>query len=203
MQQTKREMMGKIKFIEEFAPLLVFFLLNAYGAQWLGRPDEDSLFIATGGFMLALIIAIISALARGHRPNNMTIISAAFVLIFGALTLFLRDETFIKIKPTMIYILLAGLLGWGLVRGQFYLRLLMGNMVALTHTGWHKLTLRWIGFFVVLAMLNEIIWRTQSTDIWVNFKVFGILSLTFIFIVAQMPLFKNHALPRTDKKDGL
>ena len=106
------------KTIEEFGPLLVFFILNARGAEWLSLPETQSLFVATGGFMVALGVALASTYLRGERPNNMTLASAGFVFIFGSITLFLQDETFIKIKPTLVYCLFAGILTFGLVRGS-------------------------------------------------------------------------------------
>ncbi|MGB0342548.1 MAG: septation protein A [Parvibaculales bacterium] len=180
------------KTAEEFGPLLVFFILNARGAQWFGLPESQSLFIATGGFMVALAVAIGLTLARGERPNNMTLFSGGFVFIFGGITLFLQDERFIKIKPTLVYLLFAAILAIGLARGQSYLQRLMGNMLPLDQAGWLRLTRRWALFFVFLAGVNELVWRTQSTDVWVNFKVFGILPLTFLFMAVQLPLMRQH-----------
>ncbi len=184
------------KLAEELGPLLVFFALNARGADWLGMVEDQSLFIATGGFMLALVAAMMSSLLDGRRPNNMTLLSAGFVLIFGTITLVLQNETFIKIKPTLIYLLLAAILAVGLVRQKFYLQMLMGNSLALQPAGWAILTRRWMIFFIALAGLNEFIWRHYSTDVWVNFKVFGILPLSFIFMLAQMPLLKRFHAPQ-------
>lgn len=186
--------MGTRKFIEEFGPLLAFFLLNSFGPRLLGRPQEEALYIATGGFMLALLVAIGSGLLRGERPKNMTLVSAGFVFVFGGLTLILQNETFIKIKPTLIYILFALVLGIGLARGRSYLRVLMGDMLPLDPAGWNKLTARWAVFFLALAALNELVWRTQSTDIWVSFKVFAIVPLTIGFMMLQMPLINKHSL---------
>jgi intracellular septation protein len=171
------------KFAEEFGPLLVFFVLNARGPQWFDMPDSQSLFIATGGFMAALALSMLSSVARGQRPNNMTLLSGAF---------FLQDETFIKIKPTLIYLLFAAILSFGLWRQQTYLQKLMGEMLPLSKAGWIVLTKRWIVFFLFLALLNELMWRTQSTDFWVSFKVFAILPLTIGFMMMQMPLVKKY-----------
>lgn len=190
-----------IKFLEDFGPLLVFFILNARGAEWLGRAQSDSLLIATAGFMAALAVSLLITLGRGAKPNNMTLASAGFVFLFGGLTLFLQDETFIKIKPTLVYLLFAGILGIGLARGQSYLQMLMGEALAMQKAGWLVLTKRWVGFFLFLAALNEVIWRNFSTDLWVNFKVFGILPLTFIFIALQMPLLKKHGALDELQKD--
>ena len=180
------------KTIEEFGPLLVFFVLNARGANWLSLPETQSLFVATGGFMLALGAALASTYLRGERPNNMTLASAGFVFIFGSITLFLQDETFIKIKPTLVYCLFAAILTFGLVRGRSYLQMLMGDMLPLSTEGWMVLTRRWTSFFVFLAILNEAVWRTQTTDLWVSFKVFAILPLTIGFMLLQMPLLRRH-----------
>lgn len=189
------------KLAEELGPLAVFFILNARGSQWFDRPESDSLLIATAGFMVAIAAALISTYARGAKPNNMTLASAGFIFIFGGITLFLQDETFIKIKPTLVYLLFAGILGVGLARGRSYLKSLMGKMLPMDDAGWLTLTKRWAVFFVAMAAVNEAVWRTQSTDVWVNFKVFGSLPLTFIFMMAQMPLLKRHgALAEADKQ---
>lgn len=194
---------GGRKLAEELGPLAVFFVLNARGAQWFDRPEGDSLLIATAGFMLAIAVALISTYARGAKPNNMTLASAGFIFVFGGMTLFLQDETFIKMKPTLVYLVFATILGLGLLRGRSYLKNLMGQMLPMDDAGWLTLTQRWTVFFVFLAVLNEAIWRTQSTDIWVNFKVFGFLPLTFVFMMAQMPLLRRHgALNETETKTG-
>ena len=180
------------KTIEEFGPLLVFFVLNARGADWFSLPETQSLFIATGGFMAALVVAIASTYARGEKPNNLTLASAGFVLVFGSITLFLQAEMFIKIKPTLVYLLFAPILTFGLMRRRPYLQMLMGHMLPLSSEIWLVLTRRWTIFFVFLALLNEAVWRTQSTDVWVSFKVFAILPLTIGFMVLQMPLLRKH-----------
>jgi intracellular septation protein len=189
------------KFLEDFGPLLVFFVLNARGAEWLGRPTSDGLLIATAGFMAALALSLVVTLARGAKPNNMSLASAGFVFVFGGLTLFLQDETFIKIKPTLVYLLFAAILSIGLMRGQSYLQMLMGEALKMNQAGWLALTKRWIYFFICLAVLNEFIWRNFSTDAWVNFKVFAILPLTFIFMGLQMPLLKKHGALDELQKD--
>ena len=186
------------KIIEEYGPLIVFFALNARGAQWLGMAEDQSLFIATGGFMIAFALSLVSTLLRGSKPNKMTVVSGVFIFGFGGLTLFLQDEMFIKIKPTLIYLIFAAALGFGLLRKQSYLQRLMGQALPLTDAGWMVLTKRWLWFFLFLAGLNELVWRTQTTDMWVNFKVFGILPLTVLFMAAQISLFTTYKAENSD-----
>ena len=114
-------------------------------------------------------------------------------MVFGGLTLFLQNETFIKLKPTIIYLMFAGTLLGGMVFRKPLLAMVFDQMFHLTEVGWHKLTVRWSVFFLFLAALNEIVWRTQSTDTWVTFKVFGVVPLTFLFAALQYPLLKRHA----------
>lgn len=189
------------KFLEDFGPLLVFFVLNARGAEWFDRAETDGLLIATAGFMAALVVSLVLTYARGGKPNNMTLASGGFVFVFGSLTLFLQDETFIKIKPTIVYLLFAGVLSFGLLRGKSYLKFLLGQVLSMEPRGWLVLTRRWVYFFLFLAALNEFIWRNYPTDIWVNFKVFGILPLTFAFMALQMPLLKKHGALNDLKRD--
>ena len=118
--------------------------------------------------------------------------TAVLVVIFGGLTFLLDDPSFIKMKPTIINLLFAGILGFGLVTGRPLLKMFMGEALKLTDAGWHEMTVRWIFFFLSMAVLNEIVWRNFSETAWVNFKVFGILPLTLVFAVAQIRLIKRH-----------
>jgi intracellular septation protein len=127
----------------------------------------------------------------------MPLVSAVVVMVFGGLTLYLQDETFIKLKPTIIYALFAVLLLGGLLMGRSLLALVLDSMFQLTEDGWKKLTARWALFFVAMAILNEVIWRSVSTDAWVAFKTFAILPITILFALAQTPLLMRHAI---DKK---
>ena len=163
---------------------IVFFVANA----------KFNLFVATGAFMVAIVAAMIASYVVVRHVPMMAIVTAVIVLVFGTLTLVLHDETFIKVKPTIIYGLFAAILGGGLLFGRSFIAILFDQMFNLTPKGWRILTMRWALFFLAMAILNEIIWRTQSTDFWVGFKVFGVIPLTMIFAIAQMPLIKRYHL---------
>jgi intracellular septation protein len=169
----------------DLGPLLLFFGANSlYG-----------IFIATGLFMVAIVIALITSRLLTGKFAKMPMVTAVLVLVFGGLTLYLQDETFIKIKPTVIYCLFASILIGGLAVGRTFLQNVLGEMFDLTDTGWRLLTYRWAGFFVFLAITNEVVWRTVSTDNWVSFKVFGLVPLTFIFAAMQTGLMLKYAKP--------
>lgn len=172
------------KLTTELGPLIVFFVANA----------KFNLFVATGAFMVAIVAAMIASYVVVRHVPMMAIVTAVIVLVFGTLTLVLHDETFIKIKPTIIYGLFAAILGGGLLFGRSFIAILFNQMFNLTPTGWRILTMRWALFFLAMAVLNEIIWRTQSTDFWVTFKLFGAVPLTMVFAMTQMPLMKRYHL---------
>jgi intracellular septation protein len=168
----------------ELGPLIVFFVANA----------KFNLFVATGAFMVAIVAAIIASYVVTKHVPIMALVTAVIVLVFGTLTLVLHDETFIKVKPTIIYGLFAAILGGGLLFGRSFIAIMFDQMFNLTPEGWRALTLRWAVFFFGMALLNEAIWRTQTTDFWVAFKAFGVIPLTMVFAVAQMPLIKKYSV---------
>src|SRR6201996_140474 len=170
------------KLATEVGPLLVFFVVNA----------KYHLFVATGAFMVAIVMAMIASYVGTRHVPIMAIVTGIIVLVFGTLTLGLHDETFIKAKPTIIYGLFALILGGGLLFGRSLIAIMFDQMFNLTPEGWRLLTARWALFFLGLAILNEVIWRTQTTDFWVAFKAFGAIPLTMGFAVLQMPLIKRY-----------
>jgi intracellular septation protein len=172
------------KLATELGPLIVFFVVNA----------KFQLFVATGAFMVAIVAALIASYVVTRHIPIMALVTGVIVLVFGTLTLVLHDETFIKVKPTIIYGLFAATLGGGLLFGRSFIAVMFDQVFNLTPQGWRILTLRWALFFAGMAVLNEVIWRTQSTDFWVNFKVFGVTPLTMLFAIAQMPLTKRYHL---------
>jgi len=172
------------KLATELGPLIVFFIANA----------KFHLFVATGAFMVAVVVAMAASYAVTRHVPMMAIVTAVVVLVFGTLTLVLHDETFIKLKPTIVYTLFAVVLGGGLLFGRSFIAILFDQMFNLTPQGWRILTMRWAIWFLAMAVLNEIVWRTQSTDFWVAFKAFGMVPLTMLFALTQMPLMKRYHL---------
>ena len=170
------------KLATELGPLMVFFVVNA----------KFHLFVATGAFMVAIVAAMIASYVVTKHVPLMALVTGIIVLVFGTLTLVLHDETFIKVKPTIIYSLFALALSGGLLFGRSFNAIMFDQMFNLTPRGWRLLTLRWALFFAAMAVLNEVVWRTQTTDFWVNFKVFGVTPLTMIFAITQMPLVKRY-----------
>ncbi len=172
------------KLATELGPLIIFFVANA----------KFNLFVATGAFMVAITMAMISSYVVTKHVPMMALVTGVIVLVFGTLTLVLHDETFIKVKPTIIYGLFAAILGGGLLFGRSFIAVMFDQMFNLRPQGWRILTMRWALFFFAMAILNEFIWRTQSTDFWVGFKAFGVLPLTIAFTMTQMPLIKRYHL---------
>ncbi len=184
MTPIKPQLNPFLKLALDFGPLVLFFYANS-------RYD---IFVATGTFMIAVLVALAISYAMTRHLPIMPVVTAIIVVVFGGLTLFLHDATFIKVKPTIIYALFGAILLGGLFFGKSLLATVLDSMFELTDEGWRKLTLRWALFFFALAILNEIVWRNTSTNVWVDFKVFGVTPLTFLFGALQVPLLKKYAV---------
>jgi intracellular septation protein len=189
-----------LKLALEVGPLVVFFMANAYSDR-LGVAQDRRIFAATAVFIVATIVALAVHYALVRKLPIMPLVSGAVVIVFGGLTLWLDDELFIKLKPTIVNTLFGLVLLAGLWFGKPLLAVVLDSVFELTDEGWRKLTFRWAIFFFILAALNEIVWRTQTTDVWVSFKVFGIMPLTVAFALAQTPLLMRHeAKPGSEAK---
>jgi intracellular septation protein len=206
MNAKKPQLNPTLKLLLDLGPLVLFFLANSRPALFLplvspilpadiASSERTGIFVATAVFMVAIVIAfVVSYVLTRHLPV-MPLVTAIIVLVFGSLTLVLHDELFIKLKPTIIYLLFGAVLLGGLAFGKPLLGVVFDSVFHLTDEGWRKLTLRWALFFLALAVLNEIVWRTQTTDVWVSFKVFGVVPLTFLFGALQYPLLMKYAAP--------
>ena len=171
-----------VKLLIELGPLALFFAVYS----------KLGIFAATGVLMAGVVVTLGVSYAMLKRIPVMPLVTAVIVLIFGSLTLFFHDETLIKIKPTALYLLFAAALFAGLALKKPMLKILFDGALHVTEEGWRKLAWRWAVFFIALAVLNEIVWRTQTTDLWVKFKTFGFLPLTLLFALAQAPLIMRY-----------
>ena len=201
----RKEINPLLKLVLELGPLMVFFFANARG-EWLierfpalsniGEP----IFIATALFMAATAVALAASWILVRSLPIMPLISGIVVLIFGALTLYLHNETFIKMKPTIVNALFGVILLGGLYFGKSLLGYVFDSAFKLNAEGWRKLTMRWGIFFIFLAVLNEVVWRSFSTDFWVAFKVWGTMPITLLFTFAQMPLVMKYSIEPAAEK---
>ncbi len=174
-----------LKLALEMGPLLVFFIGNS----------RFGIFPATIAFMVATIAALSVSYALVRSIPVMPLVGGVFVLFFGGLTIYLQDDLFIKIKPTIVNLIFAALLLTGLLMKRLFIKIVLGAAIQLTDRGWLLLTRAWIGFFVLLAVANEVAWRNFPTDTWVSFKVFGVMPLTLLFSLALVPIIMKHQIP--------
>ena len=180
----------------EVGPLMVFLLFNARWESFAPGSEWEPIFAATAAFMAATVVSLAASLVLERRVPVMPLVTAFFVLVFGGLTIALEDDLFIKLKPTVVNTLFALVLLGGLATGRSLLKPLLGTALELTDEGWRLLTLRWGFFFLFLAGLNEVAWRSLSTDGWVRFKVWGVIGITLAFTFSQAPLIQRHAVER-------
>jgi len=182
-ESEKKQSPDWLKPAVEYGPIAAFFI-----AYYMA-----DLFVATASIMVATALALTLSYIVERRIPMMPLITAGIVGVFGGLTLWLQDEAFIKMKPTIIQVILGAVLIAGLFAKRLFLKTLMGAAWQITDEGWRVLTVRFALFFFVMGALNETVWRTQSTEFWVNFKVFGLMGLTFVFIMSQLPMLKRYA----------
>jgi intracellular septation protein len=189
------EPQGAGKLLIDVGPLIVFFVVNFLAPV----PGPAKIFVATGAFMAAMIAAMLFSYVRYRTISPLLWFSGVMVVILGGITIWLHNDTFIKMKPTVYYLFVAALLGFGLFTGRPLLKSVLGGTYpGLDDDGWKKLTRNWAIFFVVMAAINEGVWRNSSTDFWVGFKLWGAIPLTFLFAVANVPMLMKHGLTREE-----
>lgn len=201
---TARAIHPVLKLALEVGPIGVFFLAYRMapapeGLDAAERQLEQILF-ATAVFVPTILATLAVSFALTRRLPRMAVITAVVVTVFGGLTLVLRDDTFVKMKPTILYGLFAGILAFGLLRGRSYLKYLMDELIPMRPEGWLIFTRRFVAFYLLLAILNEVVWRGWGTDVWVNFRTFVLPAANLAFVMAQVPLFGRYAL--SDKAAG-
>ncbi|MEN6541600.1 septation protein A [Parvibaculum sp.] len=177
----------------ELGPLVIFFLANSKGHLLVGGAPGPSIFFATAVFMIATIASLAVSYWKFRRIPTMPLVTGVFVVVFGTLTLVLHDDVFIKLKPTLVNMLFAAALLGAAFTGRPLMKQLFDAAFDLSDEGWMILTRRWGYFFLFLALLNEAVWRSFDTDFWVSFKLFGIMPLTIVFGMAQMPVLTKYA----------
>jgi intracellular septation protein len=191
----RQEPQGGAKLLIDLGPLLVFFLANFLAPV----PDVLKIFVATGAFMVAMLVAMIFSALRYHRISPLLWFSGVMVVILGGLTIWLHDRTFIQMKPTIYYALVSGLLIFGLLTDRPLLERVLGSTYpGLDQTGWNKLTRNWAIFFAFLAIVNEAVWRNSSTDFWLAFKLWFVAPATVLFAGANIPMLLKHGLMKED-----
>ena len=184
--KAKQDVNPLLKLVLEMGPLVIFFITNS----------AKGMIYATGALMIATLISLVASKVVMKRIPVMPLVTGAFVLVFGTLTIYFNDDTFIKIKPTLLNLLFAATLGGGLFFRKLLLKIVLGEVLQMHDSGWRLLTLRWIGFFLFLALMNEIV-RRYFEEAWAAYKAFGVMPLTFLFMMAQITLIMKYQLPQT------
>ena len=175
----------------DLGPLLVFFVTNFFAPV----PDTLKIFVATGAFMVAMMLAMLVSQLKYRHISPLLWFSGLMVVVLGGLTIWLHNETFIKIKPTIYYTIVAALLFFGMFTGRNLLKMVLGTVYpGLSDRGWYLLTRNWAIFFIVMAFLNEAVWRSTTTDFWVAFKLWFFIPATFLFVAANVPMLMRHGL---------
>lgn len=192
----KQEPGSGARLLIDIGPLLVFFLVNFFAPV----PGALKVFVATGAFMVAMMAALVFSAIRYKHVSPLLLFSGVMVLVLGGLTIWLHNETFIKVKPTIYYALVAALLGFGLATGRPLLKAVLGSTYpGLSEIGWQKLTRNWAVFFAVMAVVNEAVWRNSTTDFWIGFKLWGAIPATLLFALANVPMLMRHGLTTEDE----
>jgi intracellular septation protein len=196
-ETEKREPSVAARLLIDLGPLLVFFLVNFFAPV----PDMLKIFYATGAFMAAMIVAMMISYLRYRHISPLLWFSGIMVVILGGVTIWLHNDVFIKMKPTLYYVLIASILGFGLATGRNLLKMVLGAAYpGLSERGWKLLTRNW-AVFVVMAVVNEAVWRNSSTSFWIGFKLWGFLPATFLFAIANVPMLMKHGMVLEKGKD--
>ena len=187
------------KFLLEFGPVLIFFLSYRYapiGPEFTDNPDLGKIIFATKVFIPIIIISLAISWVQTKELAKMPLLTAIVVLVFGGLTIWLQNDTFIKMKPTIVYVSFGSILAFGLSRNQSYLKSLMGSALFMEDEGWFILTKRFVVLFFSMAIINEAVWRLMSTNDWITFKTFLLPAVTFFFLFFQYPIFRDYLIDK-------
>ena len=185
----RKELGGGMRLLLDVGPLVLFFIANA----------KFGIFAATGAFIVAILVAMMISLALTRRVTALQMFSAVMVVVMGGLTLYFHNETFIKIKPTIYYTFVAAILAYGYFAGKPILKSVLGSAYpGLDASGWAKLTRNWTLFFLVMAVVNEAVWRNSSTEFWIGFKLWGAMPATLLFAIANVPMLMRHGLTKDE-----
>ncbi len=189
------------KFFLEFGPVVIFFLSYKYapiGPEFGDNPDLGKIIFATKIFIPIILISLLIGWVQTKELAKMPLMTALVVLVFGGLTIWLQNDTFIKMKPTIVYLSFGSILAFGLTRNKSYLKSLMGSALLMADEGWFILTKRFVFLFVSMAIINELVWRLMSTNDWITFKTFLLPGVTFLFLFFQYPIFRDYLIDRKD-----